>query len=150
MAREMPSSETFAAESPSQDLRLLWTKDGILTLSLDGGDVGQYSTLGAAETDRLITELQRARSEAFGEPPLTAAVIEVIERGRATDDTLGGSLLLPNEVRINGHPVPTCDGGVKIHEMKIPGGKDIARVTFTLPARRIIVAAEGDLGRPGL
>lgn len=98
----------------------------------------------AADVDELIAALQAMRREAFGNPPPTAAVIEVIERGRATDDTPGGSLIVTNELRINGHPVLTTDGGVKIHGVDV-APKELARITVTLPARRITVAAEGDL-----
>lgn len=98
----------------------------------------------ADQADQVIRELQAAREKHFGRPPLTAAVIEVVEAGRATDDTLPGSLVVPTQLRINGHQVPTADGGVKIHEITLPG-RDMAKITVTLPARRITVAAEGDL-----
>ncbi len=73
----------------------------------------------------------------------TAAVIEIIERGRKTDDSMSGSVILPTELRINGHPVLT-QGGVKIHEMTLPIGRELASITVTLVARRITIAAEGD------
>jgi hypothetical protein len=74
----------------------------------------------------------------------TAAVIEIIERGRAADDTLGGSVIVPNEIRINGHPVAApADKPVIVHEMNV-ASDELVSVTLTLFARRISIRAEGD------
>ena len=74
-----------------------------------------------------------------------AALIEIVERNRSTDDTPGGSVIVPNEVRINGIPLLVPDGeSVKVHEIKA-NGQDIVCVTLTLFARRVTIAAEGDL-----
>ena len=74
------------------------------------------------------------------------AVVEIIERGRATDDdTAGGSVIMPNEIRINGHALLSSDEHpVKVHDVEIehPG---LVYVTLTLIARRVTIAAEGDL-----
>lgn len=79
----------------------------------------------------------------------TAAYIEIIETGRATDDTQGGSLVIPNQVRINGFPLAIPAGeSIKVHEITFNDderGLDVASVTLTLFARRVTIAAEGDL-----
>lgn len=111
---------------------------------LEYSGFGGGTFLQAAELDKLIATLQRARREVYGDPPPTAAVIEIIDPGHTTDDTPGGSLIIPSELRINGHRVLTCRGGVKIHEISVPG-HDMATITVTLPARRITIAAEGDV-----
>ena len=82
-----------------------------------------------------------------------AAVVEILERGRTSDGTIGGSLIMPSDVRINGVSVLT-QGGVKVHEMDISPCKEIVTVTLTLPVRLLIIGAEGDVdslrnpGRP--
>jgi hypothetical protein len=74
-----------------------------------------------------------------------AVVVEITEPGdRKTDDTIGGSLILPRQVKINGMPVLTR-GGVRIHEMQVGDGKELALVTITLPVRLLIIGAEGDV-----
>ena len=55
-----------------------------------------------------------------------------------------GSVVVPSDVRINGVSVLTT-GGVKIHKMTIQPAQDMATVTITLVARRVTIAAEGDL-----
>jgi hypothetical protein len=75
----------------------------------------------------------------------TACVIEIYQTDPdRTDDTLTGSILFPQKVLINGHPVLT-QGSIKINAIEIPLGRDLINVTVTLLARRIIVAAEGDM-----
>ncbi|MFJ3839459.1 hypothetical protein ACIPY6_28685 [Streptomyces sp. NPDC090054] len=75
----------------------------------------------------------------------TGAVIEIIEKGATTDDTTGGSVIVPNEVRINGQPLlASADDPVIVHAIK-SNGDGLVRVTLTLFARRVIFAAEGDL-----
>lgn len=73
-------------------------------------------------------------------------MVEIVERGRKSDDTIGGSVIVPNEVRINGVSVLTT-GGVKVHDIEVltGGGRTMATVTITLAVRMLIVAAEGDL-----
>jgi hypothetical protein len=74
--------------------------------------------------------------------PPTGAVIEIIERDRATDDTLGGSVIMPNRILINGQPVLTPDDKpITIHEIN---GDELVTVTLTLFARRISIRAEHD------
>jgi hypothetical protein len=74
----------------------------------------------------------------------TGAVIEIIERGRSTTDSGGGSVVTPNEVRINGQPLfASADHPVVVHEIN-SSGDDVVRVTLTLIARRVTIAAEGD------
>lgn len=75
----------------------------------------------------------------------TGAVIEIIERGRTTDGTLAGSIITPDEVRINGQPLLiAADEPITIHEINVRSG-DLVCVTLTLIARRVIIAAEDDL-----
>lgn len=78
------------------------------------------------------------------EPEASAVVMEIVERGRTSDGTIGGSLIMPSEVRINGMPIVTA-GGVKVHEMSIQPRKDMVTVTVTLPVRLLIIGAEGDV-----
>lgn len=77
-----------------------------------------------------------------GIPP--AALTEIIERGRRTDGTAGGSVVVPDEIRVNGQPLLAERGGIRVHEMGLCDG-DAARVTVTLFARRVVIAAEHDL-----
>ena len=74
-----------------------------------------------------------------------AAVIEIIEMGRTTDDTIGGSVILPNDIRINGQSLlaPT-DHPIVVHEIRTEPD-ELINVTLTLFARRVVIAAEGDL-----
>jgi hypothetical protein len=75
----------------------------------------------------------------------TAAVIEIVEKARATDDTMGGSIIIPNEVRINGVPLlMPANKPIIVHEMQITP-KDAVYVTLTLLARRVTIAADGDI-----
>jgi hypothetical protein len=77
-------------------------------------------------------------------PKPMGAVIEIIERDRATDDTTGGSVISPNDVRINGQSLlASADDPVIVHEMSIRGD-DLVRVTLTLFARRVSIRAEND------
>ncbi|MFE0794772.1 hypothetical protein [Streptomyces mutabilis] len=73
------------------------------------------------------------------------AVIEILERGRATTDTVGGSVIAPDEIRINGQALlSSADYPIKVHDVEIehPG---LVYVTLTLLARRVTIAAEDDL-----
>jgi hypothetical protein len=77
-------------------------------------------------------------------PRPTGAVIEILASGRTTDETTGGSLLLPKEVRVNGHSLCTPRGTrVQINDFAL--GDELVTVTLTFAARRIVIAAEGDL-----
>ncbi|MFD5221359.1 hypothetical protein ACFWMH_27340 [Streptomyces tendae] len=74
-----------------------------------------------------------------------AAVIEIVEKGRATDNTTGGSVIIPNDVRINGQSLlAPRDSPVIVHEMSTDPD-EILNVTLTLFARRVVIAAEDDL-----
>lgn len=76
---------------------------------------------------------------------LQAAVIEIVERGRATDNTTGGSVIIPDDVRINGQSLLAPDDHpIIVHELT-SRGDEYAHVTLTLFARRITIAAEDDL-----
>src|SRR3569832_247861 len=75
----------------------------------------------------------------------TGAIIEIVEKGATTDETTSGSVIAPNEIRINGQPLlASADDPVVVHEIKSNGG-DLVRVTLTLFARRVTFAAEGGL-----
>lgn len=77
-----------------------------------------------------------------------AALIEIVEKNATTDDTPGGSVIIPNEVRINGIPLLIPDGHeIRVHDMTFNDGRgdDTVYVTLTLFARRVTIAAEGDL-----
>lgn len=73
------------------------------------------------------------------------AVIEIIERGATSDDTIPGStVIVPNEIRINGQPLLSPrECPVKVHEMNIEDSSLVC-VTLTLMARRISIRAEND------
>ncbi|MGW4199627.1 hypothetical protein [Streptomyces sp. NPDC004726] len=74
----------------------------------------------------------------------TGAVIEIIETGRATDGTTGGSVLVPNDIRINGQSrLASADDPVTVHEVSTRSD-DLVRVTLTLFARRVSIRAEND------
>jgi hypothetical protein len=76
-----------------------------------------------------------------------AAFIEIIEKGHSTDDTPG--VIVPNEVRINGIPLLIPAGQqIEVHSLVLNDnerGEDPVCVTLTLFARRVTIAAEGDL-----
>ncbi|MFF0588422.1 hypothetical protein ACFYWD_20895 [Streptomyces sp. NPDC003781] len=77
--------------------------------------------------------------------PARGAVIEIIERGRATDDTTGGSIVVPDEIRINGQALlASAEHPVKVHDVEIED-RSLVYVTVTLLARRVVIAAEDDL-----
>jgi hypothetical protein len=117
----------------------------IRAIALAAIDEDSHPDLSGGDVDGLIIALQRARREAFGPPPPSAAVIEILEPNHATEDTMGGSLIIPREVRINGVSLLTPQGGIKVHEMSIDAPKEAVQVTVTLFARRVTIAAEGDL-----
>jgi hypothetical protein len=75
------------------------------------------------------------------------AVIEIIEKGRATSNaTAGDSVIVPNDVRINGQSLLTsADDPVIVHEVSTRAD-DCVRVTLTLLARRVSIRAENDPG----
>ncbi|MFH9574200.1 hypothetical protein ACH4MG_27130 [Streptomyces sp. NPDC017454] len=74
-----------------------------------------------------------------------AAIIEIVEKGRSTTDTASGSIIVPNDVRINGQSILVPrDAPVVVHEMAVDDST-VAHVTLTLFARRVSIAAEGDL-----
>lgn len=77
--------------------------------------------------------------------PARGAVIEIIERGRATDDTTGGSIVVPDEIRINGQALlSSAEHPIKVHDVEIED-RSLVYVTLTLLARRVVIAAEDDL-----
>ncbi len=79
---------------------------------------------------------------------IRGAVVEIVERRRKPDeDSLGASICVPNEVRLNGQVIAIPqDQPIIVHE--INGHSDCAMVTLTVFARRVFVGHE-DLD-PGL
>ncbi|MET7429624.1 hypothetical protein ABZT16_11580 [Streptomyces flaveolus] len=73
------------------------------------------------------------------------AVIEIIEKGRATSDAnIGDSVIVPNDVRINGQSLlASAEDPVIVHEVSTRAD-DLVRVTLTLLARRVSIRAEND------
>ena len=73
-----------------------------------------------------------------------AAYLEVVERRKPldADDHGPGSLILPNEVRINGTPllVP-ADEAVTVHEISTRSD-ELVQVTLTLFVRRVVMGTE--------
>ncbi|MHC3427195.1 hypothetical protein [Streptomyces sp. DT18] len=74
----------------------------------------------------------------------TGAVIEIIEKGATTGDEPSRSVIVPNEVRLNGQPLlGSADDPVIVHEISTRAD-DLVRVTLTLFARRVSIRAEND------
>lgn len=72
------------------------------------------------------------------------AVIEIIERGAKTKDTAGQSVIVPDDVRINGQSLlMDAENPVIVHEMKVDHGS-LVSVTLTLLVRRVSIRAEHD------
>lgn len=95
-----------------------------------------------ARTQQIRQQTEAARKTANA--PI-AAVIEIIERDRATDNTTGGSVIIPDDVRINGQSLLAPDDyPIIVHEITTRAD-ELAHVTLTLFARRITIAAENDL-----
>lgn len=71
------------------------------------------------------------------------AVIEIIENRREPiEDTLNGSVLTPDEIRINGQPL-LCSANhpIKVHEIGVPA-QGVVLVTLTVFARRVEIRAD--------
>lgn len=70
------------------------------------------------------------------------AVIEIIEKRRSRLGGLGGEVIVPDEIRINGQSLLLpADSSVKVHEIDIPSC-DAVLVTLTVFARRVVIDAE--------
>lgn len=70
-----------------------------------------------------------------------ACEIEIVERRPATD--IGhGDPIVPNEIRINGHPVlAPKDKPVRVHDIQIDGS-ELVQVTMTVFARLVHIGEE--------
>lgn len=80
----------------------------------------------------------RTQSQDHSYAPNAGADIEIIDRGGSAS-----GILVPSAVRINGAEIAIpADATIKIHEIR---ATDVVTVTLTLFARRITIAAEGDL-----
>jgi len=75
------------------------------------------------------------------------AVIEIVERRKGPiGDSAGESMIVPNDVRINGQSLLCpADHPIIVHGITINDG-DLVRVTLTLFARRVEIKAEADAG----
>jgi hypothetical protein len=73
------------------------------------------------------------------------AIIEIIEKGATTsDESPGKSIIVPNDVRINGQSLlASADDPVIVHEVTTRADECV-RVTLTLLARRVSIRAEDD------
>lgn len=70
---------------------------------------------------------------------IEGAVIEIMEKCRSGESQ---SVIIPNEIRINGTPVAApADHPVVVHEISMNGG-DLVQVTLTLFAKRVTIGAE--------
>lgn len=76
----------------------------------------------------------------------TGAIIEIIERGATTSDgSTGESVIVPDEIRINGQALAySAEEPVIVHQVSALTD-DAVRVTMTLLARRVVIAAESDV-----
>lgn len=125
------------------DLAAQWRYEAELS-----GDVLRVGAVSEA-LRRVATELEAyAAGRAAPDGPRDlppAAVVEIIERGARTDDTVSGSVVIPDEIRVNGHRLLVAEGGIRVHEMTLGGSNEPLLVTVTLFARRVTIAAEHDL-----
>lgn len=87
-----------------------------------------------------LDDVRRVSDKDWPSPP-AAAVVEIVERGLRTDHTTGGSIVVPDQIRVNGMPL-LVEPNITIAKL---GDREAARVTITLYARRIVVAGENDL-----
>lgn len=73
------------------------------------------------------------------------AIIEIVEKRPEGDyDSLGGDIIVPTEIRINGQALAVSpDHPVKVHEVSIKGG-DAVLVTLSLYAKRVTFDHETD------
>lgn len=72
-----------------------------------------------------------------GAPQRRGADIEIIDRGS------GDPVLVPSAVRINGVDIPIPSGTkIRVHDIS---EDEAVTITLTMFARRIVIAAEGDL-----
>lgn len=117
---------------------------------VDAGDPGSiWDNHTTEEKYRRVAELTKSREPSPKQEP-GGALIEILEKDATTQETGGNSVVVPNEVRINGTPLLVADKPITIHEIEIPArtgsrASDLAMVTLTLCARRVTIAAEGDL-----
>lgn len=75
-----------------------------------------------------------------------ASTVEIIAKNYQPTEDGGGSLIVPNEIRINGVSVYTPRGTVvKIGDVQL--GDNLVSVNITLAVRRLVIAADGDLDR---
>jgi hypothetical protein len=70
---------------------------------------------------------------------LRGAVVEIYERGGDNTDVGPGSILAPNEIRINGVPVYCPDDAPPVVERICVDQPGAVRVTLTVYARRVII-----------
>lgn len=118
-----------------------------------GGDSSTSEAAVAAEwrvTKAVYREFWRELDAAQGakqdDTGPRAVTMEIVERNHKTTDSLAGSVIIPNEVRINGMPIiGPADVPVRVHDMSFGADREAAVVTITMFVRKLTVAAEGDL-----
>lgn len=100
--------------------------------------------------DRPITNgetIHRPDGDTTPHGPFAArgAIIEIIEKdARTSDATAGDSIIVPNEIRINGQSLLAPDDKpVVVHEVAT-NPRGAVYVTLTLIARRVSIRAEHD------
>lgn len=72
-----------------------------------------------------------------------AALIEILQ-SKPAQDTAGGSVIVPNKVRINGQELLVLQGRpIVVHEI-VTESQSVAEVTLTLCARLVIIGTEDD------
>ncbi|WP_020135027.1 hypothetical protein [Streptomyces sp. 351MFTsu5.1] len=75
-----------------------------------------------------------------------ASIIEIIATGYKPTNDGPGSMIIPRELRINGVSVYSANrdnGGIKVSDIRL--GDDMVTVNVTLVARKLVIAADGDL-----
>jgi hypothetical protein len=104
-------------------------------------EVGTATVKVVADTSGLKADLARQLRELADEmdPPKTeGAIVEIIERTDIPDP----SVIVPNEVRINGASLyASADDPVVVHEVS-SSAQDVVRVTLTLLAKRVTIGAQ--------
>jgi hypothetical protein len=90
-----------------------------------------------------MDQVSSKSGKALGTP--RGAIIEIIEKGATTsDDSAGQSIIVPNDIRINGQSLlSSADDPVIVHEVSTRADECV-RVTLTLLARRVSIRAEND------
>lgn len=110
---------------------------------------GRYEAVNA-RLDRVWEQLEgldghlTPPAEALTTQP-SPAVIEIVERNRVVGQARSNGIIIPDDIRINGQPLlSSAEQPVIVHEITSRADEP-TMVTLTLFARRVAIAAEGDL-----